>query len=508
MGTSEDYDSCDALGLAALVHSGAASPQELLAEAQRRLDERNPAIHAVIRPLPEVAARQAQAVNRDAVFAGVPFLLKDLCAHLEGTVLSRGCGALKDFRSTHDSELVKRYIAAGVLIMGKTNTPEFGLMGITEPLAFGATRNPWDLSRTPGGSSGGSAAAVAAGIVPMASASDGGGSIRIPASCCGLFGLKPGRGRTPSGPSEACGWDGASAQHVLTRSVRDSAAMLDASVGPEVGAPWTPPATDSATTYLQHSQTEPRKLRIAYTERSLLGGEVAPVCREAVQDAARLLSELGHELTESHPPVDGEQIRDSYLTMYAGQTAADVVELSELLSVPVSKLELEPATRSLANLGSALSARDYVLARRAWNDLGRAMGAFHLDYDLLLTPTLADLPQPVGSLYPSRAEQRVMGLSGLPGVARVALATGQLASSAEAALAKTPFTQLANLTGQPAMSVPLFWSDEQLPVGVQLVAPIGDEATLLQLAGQLERTRPWAERRPPPVVEPGQRASV
>ena len=294
MSAFPDFHEYDGLGLAELVRARRVSPAELVDEAIARIEATNPRLNAVIRKMYERAHAMVRAGVPDGPFAGVPFLIKDLLATVEGVPTSCGARILKDVPQPHDSEMVRRYQAAGLVILGKTNTPEFGLLPYTEPEAFGPTNNPWDLTRTAGGSSGGSAAAVAAAMVPLAGGGDGGGSIRIPASCCGVFGLKPTRGRTPAGPDVGENWRGYVQEHVLTRSVRDSAAMLDAVAGPDVGAPyWAPPQERP---YLQEVTTEPGRLRIAFSSRPLLGHDVDAECEKGLQATVRLLEGLGHEL--------------------------------------------------------------------------------------------------------------------------------------------------------------------------------------------------------------------
>lgn len=408
--------------------------------------------------------------------------------------MSGGSRAMKDFVPPEDAVIVGRFRKAGLIVLGKTNLPELALMGVTEPEAFGPTRNPWNLGHTPGGSSGGSAAAVAARIVPLASASDGGGSIRIPAACCGLFGLKPSRGRTPVGPFFGEVWEGASVCHALALSVRDSAALLDAVLGPEPGVPGmlAPPERP----YLEEAGRDPAPLRIAFTTRSPLGTEVHPECSEAVRKAAALLESLGHRVEEAEPRYDGELLAKCYMTLYFGQVAADLKEIADLRGAGKAAL-VEETTRTLGLLGRTLSARDYVLAKRQWHLFGRATTAFLAERDLYLTPTLAYPPVRIGELAPKAAELAAMKVVNTLGLGSLLMAAGIIDKLAKENLRKTPFTQLANMTGQPAMSVPLHWTADGLPCGVQFIGRFGDEATLFRLAGQLEKASPWFDRRPP-----------
>lgn len=492
-----EYDDCDALELARLVRGGDITPGELMEAAIARAQARNPALNAINLPLFERGRREAAGAPPPGPFSGVPFLLKDILHALAGVPMSHGSRALIDFVPVRDSELVGRFKRSGLVIFGKTNTPEFALMGVTEPEAFGPTRNPWDTRHTPGGSSGGSAAAVAARIVPMASASDGGGSIRIPAACCGLFGLKPTRGRTPVGPDHAEVWDGASCDHVLTRSVRDSAAALDVLRGPDEGASAAlrPPDTP----YLEAIERPPGRLRIGFSTRSPLGAEVDPEAIRAVEDAAALLRGLGHEVEEATPRIDGHAVARCYLMIYFGHVAADLAWLRSLGGKAKAR-SVEDATYALGLIGRSLPAGDYVASRRRWNEFARAMGAFHRRFDLYLTPSIATPPVRVGELQPGAAERLATRAVNRLGLGRLLIASGIVDKLAEANLARTPFTQLANLTGQPAMSVPLYRTPAGLPLGVQFIAPFGDEATLLRLAAQLEQARPWARRKPPMVA--------
>lgn len=485
-----EYENHDALGLAALVAAGEVSPAELVDAAIHRARAVNPRINAIVTEMFEQARRLAQSTPQPSgPFGGVPFLVKDLMQPVSGVPMSGGSRAMRNYVPDGDSELVRRFRRSGLVFMGKTNTPELGLLAITEPLAFGPCRNPWDPGRTPGGSSGGSAAAVAAGIVPMASASDGGGSIRIPSSHCGLFGLKPSRRRVPPGVDYQPGWDGAVVDHVVSRSVRDSAAMLDCLAG----APDTLEAPDPA--YREQVNREPPPLRIALDADSPLGSAVSPECVAAVRDAGALLEELGHHVEEQHAPVEGNALMTAYMTMYYGQVAAEVERIRLQHGVAAVR-RLEPETRALAAIGRAVSAAEYVLARQSWGELSARMAAFHEQFDLYLTPTTASLPVRIGELAAGAMERAGMRFAERFNVGRALRASGVAQKLARENLAKTPFTQLANLTGQPAMSVPLYWSGH-LPVGVQFVAPVGREDRLLQLAGQLERARPWFDRRPP-----------
>ncbi|NJD18381.1 MAG: amidase, partial [Gemmatimonadetes bacterium] len=468
--THDEYLSHDALGLAALVRAGEVSPVELLDTAMARAQALNPGLNAVVRFM-EADARAAAAAPAPGPFTGVPFLAKDLITFYRGHPTTSGSRLLTGFTPDHDSEMARRVRAAGLVIFGKTNTPEFGLVPFTEPELFGPCRNPWDTGRTPGGSSGGSAAAVSAGIVPMASGGDGGGSIRIPASCCGLFGLKPTRGRTPTGPDFGLLWRGAAIEHVLTRAVRDSAAMLDATQGADGGAPFeiAPPAGP----YLAEVGRDPGRLRIGFTTRPFLHAEVHADCVAATEDAARLLESLGHHVVEAAPRVDADAFAFAFLTMVAAELGADLEFCSRLLGRRPRRDELEPATWALGLLAEGFSAREYATALRTLEGVGRSVGPFFQEHDLLLTPTLASPPPPVGALAPKAGQLRALRILGAVGSGRVVRAAGMLDEAAKDAFAFIPWTPVFNVTGHPAMSLPLEWNAQGLPVGVHLVGRFG-----------------------------------
>lgn len=494
MGAFREYDSYDGLGLAGLVKKKKVSPAELCEEAIARIEKRNPAVNAVICPMFDIGRNTAAGKLPDGPFRGVPFLLKDLVSTYAGAPYRCGSKAYKNFVPDYDSEMVRRYKNAGFVILGKTSTPEFGLMAYTEPELFGPCRNPWNTDHTPGGSSGGTAAAVASGMVPLGSGGDGGGSIRIPASCCALFGLKPTRGRNPIGPVNGEGWQGAVVEHVLTRSVRDSAAVLDFVHGMDRGARCVTPPPERP--YMKEIITKPGRLKIAFSTDSPLGMEVHPECVNAVKNAARLLEGLGHRLEEAKPEVDGIILARSYFTMYYGEVAADIAKSVEALGRKPRRSDFEETTWLLGLLGKSYTAENLVLALRQWDSAAKAMARLHERFDLYLTPTMAAPPVMVGEL-----QSKGLDLAGVKLINRLNLAgllkkVGLAEKIAFANLAKTPFTQIANFTGQPAMSVPLHWTPEGLPVGVQFIAPFGDEATLFRLAAQLEEAAPWFNRRP------------
>lgn len=511
----EEYDDLDALDLGALVRDRLVSRAEVIEAAIARAEARDGRLGAFAHRAFSQALDAARAADRHAgrhpeisapPMAGVPLPAKDLIHPVAGMPMRSGSAALRDYVPDQEAILFERYRRAGLVILGKTAVPELGLVAVTEPEAYGPTCNPWDIGRTPGGSSGGSAAAVAARIAPVATASDGGGSIRIPASYCGLFGLKPSRGRVTDAPTDSLPWNGAAVGHALTRTVRDSAALLDAVTGPAPGDPVYLPPPERP--FLDETARDPEPLRIGFTTRSPLGLSVHPDCQAGVSVAAQLLEELGHHVEEAEPPIEGRAIARAYLMMYFGQTAA-IVRLIEERAGRDVKAELEPVTRLLAQIGERVSAGQYVHLQRTWHDAAQVMARYHQTYDLFLTPTVAALPPEIGALTPSATERRLMEMATTLGAAPVLLKTGFVDRLVDERLSLTPFTQLANLTGQPAMSVPLHVSATgRLPIGVQFVAPLAEEARLFRLAGQLERTEPWADRRPAWVAESSSRQST
>ena len=464
----------DATDQAEMVSSGKVSPLELVTAAVQRIELLNPVINAVITPLYEKGLTVARAPLPDGPFTGVPFLLKDLLAGEAGSRVTAGSRFLGEFTAPRDTELVRRYKNAGLVILGKTNTPEFGILGTTEPVRFGPTRNPWDLDRSTGGSSGGSAAAVATGLVPMAHGNDGGGSIRIPASCCGVFGFKPSRGRISMAPDHGDLFSGLWAEHALTRSVRDSARLLDATCGTVAGDPYAPPAKGGPfSTGLGRS---PVRLRIAFSNASPSGGLVDPVCARATIDAAHLCEELGHEVVEASPPLDPEPYATAFDTVWIAGVAWMIAYWEGVLGRSPDAHDLEILTWALCDKGRRIAATEYLEAVHELQRMSRTVAGFFERYDVWLTPTVATPPPPLGFIT-SSADDPLRGYQ----------------RDSEFC----PFTTVANVTGHPAMSVPLFWNDSRLPIGTQFVGGCGADRTLLQLAAQLEEARPWMGRRPP-----------
>ena len=495
MGNFAEYAQYDGLGLAELVRAKQVTPGELIEEAIARIDAVNPEINAVIEPMYAQAREAADKGAGEGPFSGVPFLLKDLLAAYAGVPLRGGSRFLKDYIPDRDTELVRRFKAAGLIAVGKTNAPELGLVPYTEPELFGPTKNPWDVNRTAGGSSGGSAAAVAARIVPIGHGGDGGGSIRIPASCCGVFGMKPSRGRNPMGPYMTEAWNGMVVEHALTRSVRDSAALLDATTGMDVGAPYAAPTC--ARPFLEEVGRDPGKLRIAFTTQPLLPSRVHEDCVEAAELAAILCKDLGHEVVEASPKLDGSAFARAFFTMICGETAAEIGDAEELVGRKATARDFEPTTWVVALLGKRTSGAEYSSAIRVLQRAGRVLGEFFEEYDVLLTPTLARPPIRTGELQPKGAEAIAMKSLGRLNAGGLISVMADIDAMAEQVFEFMPYTPVFNATGQPAMSVPLHWNAEDLPLGVHFAARYGDVATLFRLAAQLEQAAPWFDRAPP-----------
>ena len=492
--TDEEYGRFDAVGLAELVRTKVLHPSELLEVALRRAQALNPKLNAIVIPMEELARERART-QLAGPLAGVPFLIKDLLQDYAGVPSSSGSRAFRNARHVPDahSEIVKRWLAAGTLIFGRTNTPELGSKGITEPLVWGPTRNPWDLARSPGGSSGGAAAAVAAGIVPVAGASDGGGSIRIPAGATGLFGFKPGRGRTPTGPGVGEAIHGAAVNHVLSRSVRDSALFLDVTHGPELGAPFiiAPPPRP----YASEVEREPGALRIAFSARSPLGTPVDPAVSAAVEVSARLLEGLGHHVEEAEPEIDGLELARDFLAIWYAQLSVLMRGARERWGARASDFELDSLAMEAAARGK--SALDYASAYVHWLEHGFKLAQFLQRYDVYMTPTLAQPAPRIGEIAtPPWAAAALKALMPLGMGRAISLTPGTVERVALDNLQMAPFTQLANVTGVPAMSVPLHVFPGGMPLGIHFLAGHGEEGRLFALAGQLERATPWDARRP------------
>jgi amidase len=470
-----DYTAFDGLGLAHLVRSKEVSAEELLRTALKALERVNPKLNAVIGTLEAEAQAALERGLPEGPFTGVPFLIKDLALHAANVPCEMGSRLARGVMFPHDTSLMARFRKSGVVTIGRANTPEFGFNASTEPVANGPTRNPWNLEHSPGGSSGGSAAAVLAGIVPLAHANDGGGSIRIPAASCGLFGLKPTRGRTPGGPDTGDALNGLGIEHVISRSVRDSAAMLDATQGGDPGDPYQIARPERP--YLEEVRREPGRLRIALCRTPASGAPVSPECVAAVEDVARLCQSLGHEVVEAAPRYDVAKFDHANGILWVTNLQLFAESISQGLGRPLGEEMLEATTWASVQYGRTLKALDLQVALAEMNQVSREVSRFFVEHDVLLTPVTAQPPLKLGVL---NANARLSALEWLNHIFTL-----------------NPFTALFNGTGQPAMSVPLHWSAQGLPIGSQFVGRWGDEATLFRLAGQLERARPWATRRPP-----------
>lgn len=468
----DDYRQNDAIGLAKLVAQREVTPDELLDTALARAEQVNPKLNALIRILEDETRAAIKAGLPDGPLKGVPYPIKDISVNMKGVPTGAGSRLFKDAVADADSAIVTLYRQAGLSLFAKSNTPEFGLACVTEPVANGKTLNPWNLERTSGGSSGGAASAVASGIVPAAHGSDGGGSIRIPASCCGLFGLKPSRGRVSLAPAGE-GWGGLSVQHALTRSVRDSALLLDIACRPQPGDPYwlDPPATP----FLDEVAKPPGKLRIAFTTSTLVWGETHAEPAQAVRDAAKLCQSLGHHVEEAKPNLDFQQMAVHANTLVTSAIGATLEREAARRGRPIAREEVEHLTWMLHQSAAAITGVQAALALQDLHALARRLGTFFEQYDVFLLPTVAKAPVPVGEINTDAED---------------------MTDYAERLYSFIPNTQPFNIGGQPAMSVPLSWSPEGLPIGVQFVAKAGAEALLFRLAGQLEQAQPWFDRVP------------
>jgi amidase len=471
-GLAADYTNYDGLGLAELIATGQISALELLHAVRQRVDALNPKLNAFCQLFYEKAEAQIDAGLAPGPFHGVPFALKDLGLYLSGTVTSGGSRIWSSDVASFDSTLSVRYRQAGLVIFGKTNSPELGLTVTTESALYGRTHNPWNPERIAGGSSGGAAAVVASRILPMAHASDGGGSIRVPASCCGVFGFKPTRSRVPLGPSSFEGWNGCSHQHAITISVRDSAALLDLSGGAELGSPFFSPRPEVP--FLSEVTAEPGSLRIAVIASPPAPVPVDPECARALAGAAKLCESLGHHVEEASWPAEVESFRDALTTVVQVSVARKLEDGTAILGRPPQQSDVEVMTWAMMQAGMNIPAVRYSRAIQDLHAIGFAFARFLERYDLILCPTLAKPPIPLGVLALSREPQAWF----------------------KDFLEFCPFTSFANATGQPSMSVPLHWTEEGLPVGTMFTGRFGEDATLFRLAGQLERAQPWAKRRP------------
>ncbi|MBU2646010.1 amidase [bacterium] len=495
MSRIKEYKALDGLGLAELIRNGDVSAEEVCEEAIRCAEEQNPKLNAIITPMVDLVKPQIKEIQKESPFAGVPMLLKDVHHAFLGVPMSQGCEALKGVISDYDAEIVRRFKKAGLIVIGKTNTPEFKMGYITEPRAFGATRNPWNTDYSSGGSSGGSASAVAARIVPIASGTDEGGSIRVPASYCGLFGLKPSRGRNPVGPNFREEWSGMSTSHVLTRSVRDSAAILDAVSGPDPGSPYTAPLPKRP--FLQEVSQPPATFRIAYSLRPVYGREIHQECKKAVEETVSLLVNMGHQVEEVDPGFDEKVVILNELVIMSAHVAAKLEEIRDDFKRPVNKKTIELQNLALGAIGRNLNVVDFIRAKEAWRDAGVAMDRILSQYHMFLTPTLGQPPVKVGALEPEVKDRIAMKVAS-SAAGKVLFSNRERTKSIMSDLIDSivgpqmPLTPIANVTGLPAMSIPARLTESGLPMGVQFVGRYADESSLFQLAAQLEKARPWS----------------
>jgi amidase len=462
-----DYRNYDAVGLAALIEKGDVTKQEVLEAAIDRLEEVNPRLNAVNYKAYD-RARSAIAAAKGP-FAGVPFLLKDT-NDWAGAPTGWGSKLYQDLIAEQTDTLSARIENAGFVVFGKTNVPEFALVGTTEPAVTGPTRNPYDPRLSSGGSSGGSAVAVATGVVPAAQGSDGGGSIRCPAAACGLFGLKPTRARNPSGPIVGEGWQSLLQQHVLTRSVRDSAAILDVTQGPEVGDPYGIAVPERP--FAEEVGRDPGKLKIALMTGYPTGPAIEPICVKAAEDAAKLCESLGHKVEIASLPIILERILHLLSTICAVWLRSMLQRRSAQIGRNITEHDVEPMTWEMYRLAQSVSGTQYYDVIEEVHSTGRKVGAFFEKYNILLTPGLAKLPVPLGHINTQKS----------------------LAEAGGALSAFCPFTTTFNITGQPAAAVPFAWTAEGLPAGIQIVSRFGDEATIFRLASQIEATVPWVSQ--------------
>ncbi len=470
-----EYAALDGMAIAELINKGEITCADAAGAAMEAIDAVNPQLNAVLETYP----KRVDEEPADGPLKGVPFLLKDLVCHEAGQTNELGSRLAKGNVAPNDTELTARFRRAGLNILGRTTTPEFGFSPATETLAHGDTRNPWNTDHSPGGSSGGSAAMVAARAVPIAHANDGGGSIRIPAACSGLFGLKPTRARNSLGPdvSEAIG--GFAIEHVVTRSVRDSAAVLDATNGPLAGDPYLIPPP--ARPYLDDATTKPKALKIAMTTTAWSGDDVDPECITAVHETAKLLEELGHTVEEASPTVDYDPFIEASAKIWAAGEAAWISAVAEGMGREIGRDTLESSMLATYEVGADMSALDYLGALSVVNAACRSVGPFFDDYDMLLTPTCATPAWEIGAMDSNRQGW-------------------DLLSWTKHIFGYCPFTPLFNATGHPGVSLPLATSSKGLPIGIQFVGQWAREDMLFQLSGQIEEARPWADRKPPLCV--------
>ncbi|MEM9178533.1 MAG: amidase [Pseudomonadota bacterium] len=472
----DNYADYDATGLAELVRQKEVSPGELLNAAVSRAEAAQKELNCFSAMFPHVAEGQIANGLPDGPFAGVPMAVKDLGFEIKGQPITNGSLAFKGNIATHDNVMCDRYKAAGFTLFGQTTSPEFGLTTTTESLLYGATRNPWDTSRTSGGSSGGASAACAAGVIPLAHASDGGGSIRIPAGCTGLFGMKPSRGRTPMGPATTEGWNGQSTVHAVSRSVRDNAALLDATHGREIGSRYVAPEPESS--FLSALDSDPKPLKMALWTTAPNGTTPDPDAQAGLDATRALLESLGHHVEEAGPQLDGEVLGKSLVMTVSAAIAMVMEARGEALGRQLGPDDMEPVTARFVEFGNSIPMKELMKATQASITAGLQYEHFLVDggYDMVLSPTMSRVPDKIGVL---------------------SLAPDDIDAYTLAATTFAPWCAISNQAGSAAMSVPLHWTAENLPIGMMFGARCGNEWELYQLAGQLERAAPWADRRPP-----------
>ena len=472
----DNYADYDALGLAELVRSKEVSASELLTEAVTRAEAAQKDLNCFSAMFPEVGEAQINSGLPDAPFAGVPMAVKDLGFEIKGQPITNGSLAFRDNVATYDSVLCERYKAAGFTFFGQTTSPEFGLTTTTESLLYGATVNPWDTTRTSGGSSGGASACVAAGVIPLAHASDGGGSIRIPAGCTGLFGMKPSRGRTPMGPATTEGWNGQSTVHAVSRSVRDSAALLDVTHGREIGSRYVAPDPDSS--FLSALDSDPKPLKIALWTMAPNGTKPDPDAQAGLDKTRALLEDLGHHVEEAGPQLDGDVLGKSLMVTVSAAIAMVMEARGYALGRELGPVDMEPVTARFVEFGNSIPMKELMKATQASITAGLIYEQFLVDggFDMVLSPTMSRAPDKTGVL---------------------SLNPVDMDAYTEAVTSFAPWCAISNQAGSPAMSVPLHWTDANLPIGMMFGARTGNEWELFQLAGQLERAAPWAHYRPP-----------
>ncbi len=469
----KEYAQYDGLGLADLIARKKISAAEALEAAIALAEKHNPSLNAIILPLHDQARARARTKLKGP-FAGVPFLMKDIMGAMAGVPSRNGSAFIPALPAMRDSTLTTRFHKAGFVTFGKTNVPEYGLLPITEPTLYGPARNPWNTDHTPGGSSGGAGAAVAAGIVPIAHANDGGGSIRIPASSCGLVGLKPTRARNPLGPDLGDVMSGLIAEGVVTRSVRDTAAVLDATHGAEPGDPYPAPPVRYA--FSDEIRRKPKKLRIGYATKNLSGRKLHPDCITAVRQAAQLCEDLGHTVEESSPLIDDAVLSGAFMAIWASGLAQTIDTVTQITGAKPSLKTVQGLTMALYEVGRKITASQYLNAVSMLQGAARSVAAWHQTYDVWLTPTLGAPPLKIGAIDTAARDPQ---------------------TAFAPIIDYVPFTAIQNATGQPAINLPLHWTKAGLPVGVQFVGRYGDEATLLRIAAQLEKAQPWKDKRPP-----------